>query len=149
MEENNSRGIELEFIEDVGYKLGILLQNKEDWVDLTIDKEEQDPVEEFRRAVDYLQSIVFMSCGFQEYSHDEEINNKGERVSVTCYKMGERPGVFFTMHRKEEQARLQLIDIEDLVKDLTIEQVKVYERAGDPFGLKASKKYRKMVATLK
>lgn len=149
MIEENSQGIEFEFIEDIGYKLHILLKNKADWVDLKIDEEEEDPIEEFRRAVDYLQSVVFMSCGFQEYSNDEEIEDNGEGVSVTCYKMGPKPGMFFSIQRKKTKARLQLVDIEDLVKDMTIEQVKIYEQAGDPFNLKISKKYSQMVKTLK
>lgn len=144
----NTRDIQLEYIEDIGNKLGMILQTKDDYVELIVNKPEESLCD-FNADIDFLQSCIFMTCGYEEYSSDVEETSDGKKVSTTCYKMGAVPGRFFSIRREESKARIQLVDIEDIVEKLSMEQIKRYEKAGDPFGLRTSKRYCQMADKLK
>lgn len=136
-----------ESLEDMSRRLHHFLQTKADYIQLEPNIPEES-VAEFNRAIDFLQEFIFIASGFKEYSRSIENTEEGQRISVTCYKVTTVPSMFFVLRRKENKARLQLVDIDELVQRLSQEEIRENEKAGDPYGFRDSKKYCQLAAEL-
>lgn len=135
-------------LEEMCRRLNHFLQTKADYIQLEPNIPEES-IEEFNGAIDFLQGFAFIAHGFKEYRHDIENTEGGRKVSVTCYKVTTVPGMFFVLRREENKARLQLVDIDELVQRLFQEAIRENEEAGDPFGFRDSKQNCQKAAELR